>query len=659
MCKPAVALLAGLVICLASLPAPAGDGFGEGFRLPEGMDFGNSGIVNMKTDAGAKGDGVSDDTAAFKTVLEAGKSAKLGRGPHPKFGVARTIYVPPGTYVLSEPIVWGDKKKFLRGAGPGKTVLKLADGAEGFGNAETPRVFLDTRGKQHFAQNFAQRIVGLTIDVGSGNPGAIALEFHTNNIGGVFNVAIRSSDPHHAGAVGLSLSKGPGPGLIWDVAIDGFDVGIKSTSFLHSMTLARIRLRNQRRAGIEADKQSLFFSHVDFAGDVPLLVMGTGKGGPWVTMAHVAAKATKAVEEAIRVNDGFLLVRELRTDGFGSAIDAGKHGRVEGPHVAKWTPGREWSAFGEDPDPPSMPVDLPPFPDYDDPSEWTIVEASDQLGRDIQQAIDDGATTIFLKPNALGRIEQTIVLRNRVRRILGFQTIYRSAGDWGIGESPQWEGKRSDRGGGPGKPPNFARPLFRVADGEAPVVVLEFFRDSYGSSNWFVDHATKRTVIQMGAGGTYRNTVPGGRAFLIDCGGAGFEVNGPDQRVYFWQVNTESYDWSPHIANRGGLVWICGHKIEKDRTNIGTYDGGWTEVNGAFYYKNRQRVGPAPAAVVENATASYTFRTYGKSYPVLVRETRDGEVRLTRKEEVGSSSMGLYETVHEDSLRRRRQRLED
>ncbi|MCC5848332.1 MAG: hypothetical protein JJU29_09575 [Verrucomicrobia bacterium] len=186
------------IILFCSLPLP---GTGEEqCLLLACLNFASSGIVNMKTDAGAAGDGVTDDTAAFKEVFESGKD-NPGR-----FGEARFIYIPPGTYLIREPIVWGDKKKFIRGDGVDRTILRLADNSPDFGNLDQPRVWLNTRRRIHYAQNFLQCICDLTIDIGAGNPGAIALDYHANKFGGLFNLRIRSSDPQKASAVGMALN---------------------------------------------------------------------------------------------------------------------------------------------------------------------------------------------------------------------------------------------------------------------------------------------------------------------------------------------------------------------------------------------------------------------------------------------------------------------
>ena len=171
--------LIGLLVLLSTRGVSA-QSFPTRYGLPAAWDsFDTTGIVNMKRDAGAVGDGKTDDTEAFQTVFGAGKGT-----PHPRFGNARHIYIPPGTYLIRDSIVWGDKKKFVRGAGTERTVLRLASGT--FPDPNRPRHFLDVKGDQFMAQNFAQRLMDLAVEVEADNAGAIAIGFHTNNIGGLW-----------------------------------------------------------------------------------------------------------------------------------------------------------------------------------------------------------------------------------------------------------------------------------------------------------------------------------------------------------------------------------------------------------------------------------------------------------------------------------------
>ncbi len=605
------------------------------FSLPNGYDrFDSTNIVNMQLDGGARGDGVTDDTRAFKAVFESGKAR-----PHSRFGAARDIYVPAGTYVLSDSIVWGDKKKFVRGAGRGRTVLLLREGAPGFGNPKRTKTWLDTRGDQHFAQNFEQYIVGITLVVGPNNAGAVALEYHTNNMGGLFNLAILSEDPAHRGAVGLSMTREPGPGLVWDLLVDGFDVGILSTSNKHSMTLGDITLKNQRVAGIVNQKQNLFISHLTSHNRVPALIAGRGgngtqagggnSSGGLVTLTRAELLSPGSQSSAVIADSGILVMRDVEVRGYRKSVqtsEGSKDGSLERfvyPHAGQYSftsPSTQVAGI------PNLPAELPPVPAYEPAAQWVIVDSGKGFTERLQHAIDSGAKTVFLPRG--GELQDTIIVRGNVERILGGAGDVEAKGFSAKDETIVHPFFRSHYSNGE-LPLN--KPAFRVVAGTSKVVMFEFV--PVRGTGWGIDPASDRTVIVWGGTApiiTEESTQPG-KLFLLDVGAVPAIFH--HKQTWLWQINTESYDWSPHIANFGGRLWISGHKTEKDRTNLATFAGGSTELNGGFYFKNRERVGEAPAVVVSDSTFSGTWGVFGLRYEVqalITRGQRSQELRTTR-----------------------------
>lgn len=85
-----------------------------------------AGWKNLKTDFGAKGDGQADDTAALKAGLEA--LAVYGKA---KPGDPCVLYLPAGTYRITEPVVWENREGVaLLGEDPAKTIIRY-DGPAG------------------------------------------------------------------------------------------------------------------------------------------------------------------------------------------------------------------------------------------------------------------------------------------------------------------------------------------------------------------------------------------------------------------------------------------------------------------------------------------------------------------------------------------------
>ena len=98
---------------------------------------------------------------------------------------------------------------------------------------------------------FGNSFSDLSVDVGR-NPGAIAISYLVNNQGAIERVALRGS-----GHIGLALLRPTlGPGLISELTVDGFAMGIAAAGPCCSMVFEHILLRNQSVAGSE-DQPSL------------------------------------------------------------------------------------------------------------------------------------------------------------------------------------------------------------------------------------------------------------------------------------------------------------------------------------------------------------------------------------------------------------------
>lgn len=102
------------------------------------------------------------------------------------------------------------------------TVIRLDDGARGFGTgARKPLLSfcLLMKGSNVNLGNFLENI---TLDAGKGNPGAVGVRWNSSNYGGLRNVTIRAGD----GDLGLDMGYRNACGYIRDVTIDGFRTGL-------------------------------------------------------------------------------------------------------------------------------------------------------------------------------------------------------------------------------------------------------------------------------------------------------------------------------------------------------------------------------------------------------------------------------------------------
>lgn len=133
----------------------------------------DAGCVDVKEHFGAVGDGLTDDTAAYAKAF-AGLCSRVPLAYH-------TLLVPPGTYLISD-TVQGGRFIDVKGAGPGKTVLRLNDGV--FTDPGNPQPILRmssspaARGSAEVVNGsrLSVDLEGMTFDTGRGNPGARGLE---------------------------------------------------------------------------------------------------------------------------------------------------------------------------------------------------------------------------------------------------------------------------------------------------------------------------------------------------------------------------------------------------------------------------------------------------------------------------------------------------
>jgi Pectate lyase superfamily protein len=587
---------------LASLPAQA-----QSVPLPL-----ESGFINVK-DWGARGDGKTDDTQALQSVL--------GQSQTKMSMSARSIYIPNGVYLVSNPIMWGDKRKLIWGQSRDGVIIKLKNNSPQFQDAKQPQKVLTVE-FGHGGQNFNQRVRNITVDIGQGNPGAIGIGFHTNNGGGLHNVAVRSSDPQQLGHTGIRLDKPwPGPGFIKDVWVDGFDTGILITHDQYSMTFEHITLTRQRKAGFINLLNTVAIRDLKSKNQVPAVV----NKGKTAVMALLEADLTGGASTVSAIENsegGVLFARNVQTQGYSQSIDnqSGGSPSVRDPSVGEFVSHRAASLFSGTARSLQLPIEEPPNIPYGDPNQWANVTAYGATPNDkrddggaIQQALDSGAQTVYLPPG-LYRSSQSLRVRGKVRRIFGPNSniVFKVPG----------------------------KSAFIVEDGSGEPVALEV-GSTYGSKQkTWLEHASKRTLLFTG--GSYMNSVSGGKVFIEDIVATPLVFN--RQKVWIRQANTESYQDNPHILNIGSNLWILGLKTEKDRTIIVTRMGGRTEVIGALLYKNRERLEPVPAFISEDSDMSLIYRNKGLPYLTQIVETHKGKTKSFSVKEMPTDNgrMPLY-----------------
>lgn len=564
------------------------------------------GVVNVR-DYGAKGDGISDDTEAFRKALSRDEIANS----------SKIVYVPSGTYLVSDTIEWPKgshsglyyKRTTLLGENKQNTVIKLKDNTPSFSQAGKP--IIDT--KHNRANGFRNRVENLTIDTGSGNPGAVGVYFNSNNGGGIFNVSIVSGDGQ--GSSGIDLTGAElGPLLIKNVAVTGFDVGIEvSGGKTNSVTMENIALEQQNQLGIDQAMQVLTIRNLRSINRVPVIRV----------RAHSATLALHGAElEGIDSSSVTAIETQYREDGSGTSgekstiatffsrieqqgyqntakvysCETGERQTLAG-NIEEWTCQAPLTGFSTQTKTLRLPVQETPNLEHD-LNNIAVVEG--YTAADIQAAIDTpGVKTVFL-PNGTYQVDEPVLIRGSVEKLIGMRARF------------------SDN------------PLFRLEDGEAPVVELERIE---GIS---IEHNSDRTLaIQHAAINSYTNTEAGtGDVFFEDVVSGLITLQNQKAWARSLNVETTPPDAGAKIVNNGGSLWILGLKTEDPGTIIKTTNNGSTEVLGGLIYINSDIPDSPPQAqyISDRSQVSILTRSYNPAaigYQVLVREIKEGTKELT------------------------------
>ena len=607
----------------------------------------------------AKGDGSTDDTRAIQQAL-------LDKHP--------VIYLPPGVYLISDTLKWGERqsRQVLQGAGRQASTIRLRDRCNGFTDPQKPRAMVWTG--QSPAQRFQNGLRDLTFDTGQENSGAIGVQYMANNQGGIHRVNIQSGDEY--GLIGLDLgySDEQGPCLIEDVYVKGFEVGISTKHAVDSVTLEYITVEGQRRFGFENDGQCISLRKFKSINSVPGYVNRRGASVTAIIDSEFVNPG-EPVKNAALLNEAYLFARNIETRGFGAAIDndvAENLVVVDGPDVDEFVSHRVLAVFPGKMTSLNLPIkDSPQIP-LEPVGEWVVIPSAVSDGDTVslvdrrertqqipthmpgaQRAIDAGAKVLYYPRDETLSLYGELHLRGKVERVIGNRQTPDKARR--KVEPPQSElnaqrakekeqkatlskaewnevvrQKRFKNEGNSHKTDHH--PVFIIEDGDAPVVTIERFDSQY--SGMEIYHRSKRTlvvssmmvsriVVEEGAGDVFLDDVVCSDLRLA-----------PGTKVWARQLNMEGYV-GPRATNDGGDLWVLGLKTENDPLVIETLNGGQTEIIGGFVYANKDWMQDKVMFEVRDASFSGTFGEWviRKDPFNILTETRGNETRLLRKGE--------------------------
>jgi hypothetical protein len=468
---------------------------------------------------------------------------------------------------------------------------------------------------------FSNYIFDLTVDTGSGNPGAIGIDYLGNNICGLENVTIRTSDPQKRGVAGLAMTRHyVGPCYYRRLTITGFDTGIVTADSEYSHTFEHVALSDQRVVGIENSSNVLSIRDLKSQNSVPALRNKTPLG--LVTLIDSNLSGRAGARAAIE-NEGGIFLRHVSVSGYavsltdhGGATLTGAIAEFASPPAK---PGAESRATSLD-----LAVEEAPEAANSEPSEWLSVVATgaDSTGRRdstqaIQLALDSDAPVVYF-PVGVYEITDTIHIRKGTKRLLGpSATLVPRSAKFADAQNPA--------------------PVLRFESRTADLAIegLRFgnFLMKFYPGAVMIEDASPRTLTlrHLEMGGDYHAayaTGSGGtgRVFIEDVVGAPWFFRGP-QKIWARQLDMESRGEKAVVD--GAQLWVMGVKTERQGTVIRAENGATLEVLGGLLYPLETMPPDQAAFVIDNARASLTYAVEafgpGKNYAIQIKESTSGK----------------------------------
>jgi hypothetical protein len=513
----------------------------------------------------------------------------------------KIIYFPKGTYLVSDTVCYSfddlvnglgaELNWCIRFQGEQREgcVIKLKDHCKGFEYGMNRPVVSFIRGPfSNIAMSNYFR--DLTIDVGAGNPGAVALEFMGDNCAEVRNVTLRSSDPKLRGQVGLSVSRDGASGCVFrDVEIEGFDLGVSLSSPRCYVLFENLFLRHQSQRGMSIKGGAVVSIRGLFSENKPPALSVRDMAAHVVVLG---ARLSGGHDDApgVEFPQGHLYLRDVETRDYRCALGLtytngwGTDPLVHAPSITEYVSDPVCTLRpGETPRSLFLPIEDAPIPAWDlnfdhwvHPGMFGAVgdgETDDTAA--IQRAMDSGKPVVYFQPGRY-RINAPILVPPSVQRV-NFMFVDLVAG-------PQMHDLK-DRG------------MFTVTgESDQPLLMEDLFsfERNYGY-HYLFEQASRRTFVARNihaqSCAAYLNSVPGGRVFLENIISTTGIFNDTYQQPCFIFRGQQAWcrqldpEYTPDkVLNEGSTLFLMGFKTEGAGVAFTTRNGGSTEVLGGILY---------------------------------------------------------------------------
>jgi hypothetical protein len=602
------------VVTAITYPADFASNLFESYTQSSKYTSGYGGSHDVVLHYGAKGDGVTDDTAAIQAALDANR-AGVDQGTRGDFFSPRpkTIFFPEGTYLVSKEFAWIGQTQMLMGAGRDKTIIKLIDSAPGFNDPANPKRVIKTPSG---IQQFRNYLRDMTIDTGSNNKGAIGVDFIANNSGGIINVTIKSGDLQ--GVMGLDLTRyAPGPMILHGVTIIGFDHAMRVKKQEYSITIEDLNISKQRVGGIENNGNVLSMRR--FTSDNTVSAVINTVFTSMVTMLESQMVGGSSANSAIDNQSGNFLLRDVTVAGYKAAVNNGGT-LITDTYISEVVSKPTMTLFQTDTKTMNLPIhDIPEY-HSNDVNDWIKIASPGWYGdnRGWQAAMDSGKPILYMQTGTYYAHNRTYTVPLTLRKMMGFGAYIAKGSTHGM------------------------MLIVEEGDENSPPLFIEHFGDGI-----WIEHKCKRPIVVKHSK-LHNYVAYEGSGDLHLCN---VELHKPvtfypGQNVWARQWNNELR--ADRIVNNGANLWIMGLKTERKGFIVNTINGGRTEILGGLVYPVEEFDTTDPPAFSVDDTSdlcvSFSTSSYneGYMYPILVEETRGGVTKQLSKSALTSRSIPLF-----------------
>jgi len=578
-------------------------------QYPENM--GGNWVDITKDPYNAPSDGSGDVAPIMRRILEEKKhdwTRPLG------------IFFPKGTYLFKSQVKYGVCCTHVIGQGPEHTTILLDNNAAGFGDPNNPKSILRTTASEtNDTKNnaaFRNYVRDLTINTGSGNSGAIGLDYISSNSGAVRNVHIISGDGK--GVCGLDMSIGwPGPLLIKDILVDGFDYGIRMGFREYSITAEHITVKNQKKAGIQNNNNMIAIRGLISENSVPAMENTQNNG--MITLVDAHCFGGSAQNCALDNANGYLYARNVSTVGYAAAIRH-KGTVVEGNTIDEYVSGQHTTLFNSPKRSLRLPIEETPEFHDNNISNWVHGNAFSNV-TDLQTALNNESKTTLYFNCGSKTLKGTLRIPAHIRKIFSVDGLINVVNNYS------------------------GEPLIISVEDESenPLVI-----DGLTVGKVILEQRCGRTVAiaHSKAPNIEQNFPNSGKLFLEDVLiHTNFEY---PQKIWArqWNAETGNSGGVPQdmIFNKGGDLWILGIKTEGRGTVVTNTNGGRTEILGSFIYPVRsdaQLPEPKTTFINRDGSMSLIYKFYG-GYTYQIEDTQDGVTKRIASADMSPKIFSLF-----------------